>query len=135
MGCCGSTYSDPEIEKASTITELANVMKNKADKLMLEKQEIEKYLEDKSNPVTLVNISSLTEEDLSKRPPYLEQLKDCYGEIIDELEANPKLPLKECKEHIYNIMSNYFVSYDSTEKYRTDLAKFKQFAFNAQKKQ
>jgi GTPase involved in cell partitioning and DNA repair len=134
MGCCGGVFKDPEIERATTMDEVIAVMKKKRDNLAEEKTQISNFLEDETKTITLVKVDGLTKEDLEKRIPYLDKLSDCYEEIIDELEAKKTLPLKETKEYLYNILNHYFVSYDSTEAYRNDLAKFKQFTFANDKK-
>ena len=129
MGCCGGVFKDPEIERAATMDEVIAVMKKKRSNLAEEKTQISNFLEDETNAITVVKVDGLSKDDLEKRLPYLDKLSDCYGEITDELEANKTLSLKETKEYLYNILNHYFVSYDSTEGYRNDLAKFKQFTF------
>ena len=129
MGCCGSVFKDHEIERAKTMDEVIAVMKKKRDNLAEEKTQISNYLEDETKPITVVKVDGLSKDDLEKRIPYLDKMSDCYSEVIDELEAKKTLPLKETKEYLYNILNHYFVSYDSTEGYRNDLAKLKQFTF------
>ena len=129
MGCCGSVFKDPEIERAKTMDEVIAVMKKTRDNLAEEKTQISNYLEDETKPITVVKVDGLSKDDLEKRIPYLDKMSDCYSEVIDELEAKKTLPLKETKEYLYNILNHYFVSYDSTEGYRNDLAKLKQFTF------
>ena len=133
MGCCGGVLKDPEIERAKTMDEVIAVMKKKRDNLAEEKTQISTFLEDETKPITIVKVDGLSKEDLEKRIPYLDKLSDCYSEVIDELEAKKTLPLKETKEYLYNILNHYFVSYDSTEGYRNDLAKLKQFTFANEK--
>ena len=44
-------------------------------------------------------------------------------------------PFNETREYLYNIIDNYLISYDLTEKYRNDVANFKQFAFKNERLQ
>lgn len=130
MGCCGSTYVDEEIQKAVSIGEIIRIMQSKKDNLKHEKEEIQAHVKDPTKEVKLIDISALSMDDVEKRIPYLDKLSDCYGDIIDILNQNQSLPLAETKEHMYRILKNYFVSYDDTENYKTDLEKFKQFVLN-----
>ena len=75
----------------------------------------------------------MTQEDLERRVPYLEKLHEAYEDVIQTMES-VDLPVDETKEHLFNIMNNHFISYDLTEKYRNDVAKFKQFAFENEKR-
>lgn len=46
-GCCGREYSDDKVESASTISELFNVINERAKETQKEIRDIERYL---SNP-------------------------------------------------------------------------------------
>ena len=124
-GCYGE--SDKQIINASTMEELINVMEHKLNRCIKEKKEITDYLNGCKSDLTLVDHGGLSKEDLSKRIPYLDKFSACYEEIIETLRSHPRLPLKETKFFISNIVEHYCISYDETEGYKQDLAKFKQF--------
>ena len=67
--------------------------------------------------------------------PYLERLSKGYSEAIETMTTVPKLPFKESKEYMYNLVRHYFVAYDETNQYRNDLADFNKFAFEFEKQQ
>ena len=133
MGCCTSQFTDSELENAETLQEVISVMKKRSEDLEKEKDEINEHLKDPSKEVTFVRIDDLTQEDLERRVPYLEKLHEAYEDVIKTME-NVDLPVEETKQHLINIMSNHLISYDLSEKYRNDVAKFKQFAFENEKR-
>ena len=134
MGCCGSQFTDTELENAETLPEIISVMKKRSEDLVKEKDEINEHLKDPSKEVTFVRIDDLTQEDLERRVPYLEKLHDAYEDVIQTMER-VELPFNETREHLYNIIENYLISYDLSEKYRNDVANFKQFAFKNERLQ
>lgn len=93
-------------------------------------EEIEKYLKDKSNIITFIDITNARDEALSNRIPHLERLNNCYIDIIDILEDISYLPLKVTNQHFYKITLNYFLLYDYIWKYMYDFSNFSKFAFN-----
>ena len=133
MGCCGSQYIDIELENAKNLDEVIRVMKKRSEELIKERDEISAHLKDPKNEVTFARIDDLTQEDLERRIPYLDKLHEAYEDVIQTMES-VDLPVDETKGHLINIMSNHFISYDLTEKYRNDVAKFKQFAFENEKR-
>ena len=134
MGCCGSSNIDPEIEKTTNMDELVEVMKKKITDLAEEKKLIEAHLADPK--VEIKNVQYETDrEGLVKRVPYLERLSKGYSEAIETMTTVPKLPFKESKEYMYNLVRHYFVAYDETNQYRNDVADFNKFAFEFEKQQ
>ena len=133
MGCCGSQYTDMELENAETLIEVIAVMKKRSEDLIKEKEEIKAHLEDPSKDVTFARIDDLTQEDLERRVPYLEKLHEAYEDVIQTMES-VDLPVEETKKYLIDIMNNHLISYDLSEKYRNDVAKFKQFAFENEKR-
>jgi hypothetical protein len=127
MGCCGGVMKDQQIERAQNMDEVINVMKKKQENLSKEKKQISDYLDDESNQITMINTEAISKDDLTKRIPYLDKLSDCYGDIIDNLENTSNLPLKETKEYLYNVLNHYYVSYDESEGYKSDIERFKKF--------
>ena len=134
MGCCAASKYDFDLENSKNISDLINVMKKKSKNLMKEREEIKEHLEDPSKEVTLSKIDDLNDEDLRMRIPYLEKLHDAYEDVIQTMER-VELPFNETREHLYNIIENYLISYDLSEKYRNDVANFKQFAFKNERLQ
>lgn len=134
MGCCGSSNIDPEIEKTTNMDELVEVMKKKIIDLAEEKKLIEAHLADPK--VEIKNVQYDTDRDgLVKRVPYLDRLAQGYTEAIESMTTVPKLPFKESKEYMYDLVKHYFVAYDETNQYRLDLAEFKKFAFEFEQQQ
>ena len=134
MGCCEPKPVDYDLENAKTTEDLISVMKKKSQNLIKEKDEIQAFLEDPNNIVTMSKIDDLNEEDLRLRIPYLNKLHDAYEDIIQTMER-VDLPFEETREHLYNIIENHLISYDLSENYRNDIASFKQFAFKNEKLQ
>ena len=92
MGCCvGGSLRDEEIDRASTMFELINVMKRKKENMAKESAEVEAYLQDPSNKLTMATFNGVTKEDLKKRPPYLAKLSHAYQEAIDRLQETPNV--------------------------------------------
>ena len=134
MGCCGSQYTDVELENAKNLDEVIKVMKKRSEELIKERDEISAHLKDPKNEVTFARIDDLTQEDLERRIPYLNKLHEAYEDVIQTMER-VELPFNETREHLYNIIENYLISYDLSEKYRNDVANFKQFAFKNERLQ
>ena len=133
MGCCGSGYDDPELKEAKTMPEIIAVMKKRSEELVKEKSEISKHLEDPTKEVTMVNIEGLSNDDLEKRIEYLDKLHDGYEDVIQTLESI-NLPIEETKGHLLDIMSHRLISYDLSDNFKNDIAKFKQFAYENEKR-
>ena len=123
--CCDEF--DEQIMEAWNITQLINVMENKLNRCIIEKQEITNYLNGKIFYMFLIDPGKLSKEDLSKRIPYLDKFSACYVEIIETLKNNPHLPLENTKYFLHNIVKHFSVSYDENEEYKRDLAKFNHF--------
>ena len=132
MGCCGSQYTDFELENAKNLDEVIKVMKKRSEELIKERDEISAHLKDPKNEVTFARIDDLTQEDLERRIPYLNKLHEAYEDIIITME-NVDLPDDETKEFLINIVSNYYITYDLNDNYRVDIAKFKPFAYKIKK--
>ena len=134
MGCCGSSNIDPEIEKTTNMDELVEVMKKKITDLSEEKKLIEAHLADPKVEIKDVRYET-ARAGLVKRVPYLDRLAQGYSEAIETMTTVPKLPFKESKEYMYDLVKHYFVAYDETNQYRLDLAEFKKFAFEFEQQQ
>ena len=132
MGCCGSGYDDAELKEAKSMPEIIAVMKKRSEELVKEKSEISKHLEDPTKEVTMVNIEGLSNDDLEKRIEYLDKLHDGYEDVIQTLESI-NLPIEETKGHLLDIMSHRLISYDLSDNFKNDIAKFKQFAYENEK--
>lgn len=133
MGCCGSGYDDAELKEAKSMPEIIAVMKKRSEELVKEKSEISKHLEDPTKEVTMVNIEGLSNDDLEKRIEYLDKLHDGYEDVIQTLESI-NLPIEETKGHLLDIMSHRLISYDLSDNFKNDIAKFKQFAYENEKR-
>ncbi len=133
MGCCGSGYDDAELKEAKTMPEIIAVMKKRSEELLKEKKEISQHLQDPSKEVTMVNIEGLSNDDLEKRIEYLDKLHDGYEDVTQTLESI-NLPIEETKGHLLNIMSHRLISYDLSDNLKNDIAKFKQFAYEHEKR-
>lgn len=86
MGCCGTVVKDIEIEQAVNMTELISIMNKKKKMLRKEIDEINFRLKDKNYEVTVAKVDALSDEDLQKRIPYLEELENVYGQVIDNMK-------------------------------------------------
>jgi hypothetical protein len=133
MGCCGSGYDDKELKEAKSMPEIISVMKKRSEELVKEKNEISNHLEDPTKEVTMVNIEGLSNDDLEKRIEYLDKLHDGYEDVIQTLESI-NLPIEETKGHLLDIMSHRLISYDLSDNFKNDIAKFKQFAYENEKR-
>ena len=108
-------------------------MKKRSEELVKEKNEISNHLEDPTKEVTMVNIEGLSNDDLEKRIEYLDKLHDGYEDVIQTLESI-NLPIEETKGHLLDIMSHRLISYDLSDNFKNDIAKFKQFAYENEKR-
>ena len=86
MGCCGTVVKDLEIEQAVNMTELISIMNKKKKYLKKEIEEINLRLKDKDYEVTVAKVDTLSDEDLQKRIPYLEELETVYEQVIDNMK-------------------------------------------------
>ena len=86
MGCCGTVVKDLEIEQAVNMTELISIMNKKKKYLQKEIDEINLRLKDKDYEVTVAKVDTLSDEDLKKRIPYLEELETVYEQVIDNMK-------------------------------------------------
>ena len=102
MGCCGQTVKDRDIQNAVNMSEIINIMSLKKENLINEKDQIRKHLEDKTNEVTLAKVDDLSDDELSRRMPYLDKLVDCYQQVIVKLKANKNVKLHLTS--LYNVL-------------------------------
>ena len=86
MGCCGTVVKDLEIEQAVNMTELISIMNKKKKYLQKEIDEINLRLKDKDYEVTVAKVDTLSDDDLQKRIPYLEELGTVYEQVIDNMK-------------------------------------------------
>ena len=86
MGCCGTVVKDLEIEQAVNMTELISIMNKKKKYLKKEIEEINLRLKDTDYEVAVAKVDTLSDEDLQKRIPYLEELETVYEQVIDNMK-------------------------------------------------
>ena len=63
-----------------------NIMNKKKKYLKKEIEEINLRLKDKDYEVTVAKVDTLSDEDLQKRIPYLEELETVYEQVIDNMK-------------------------------------------------
>jgi hypothetical protein len=105
MGCCGQTLKDRDIQNAVNMSEIINIMMIKKDNLLNEKEQIQKHLENHKHEVTLAKIDDLSEEELTKRIPYLDKLAECYHEVIIKLKSEKNVNISIYMKLINDIYS------------------------------
>ena len=130
MGCCWETEKkDEEINKANDINDLINIFKERKEKLQEEKKQIKEYIEGSTKEITFFKVNGIDKEILKKRIFYLDELDEAFSFIIEILQNNSNLPLKDTKNYCENIASDYFLIYDPNEELKKDIEKMEEFVY------
>ena len=130
MGCCWETEKkDEEINKANDINDLINIFKERKEKLQEEKKQIKEYIEGSTKEITFFKANGIDKEILKKRIFYLDELDEAFSFIIEILQNNSNLPLKDTKNYCENIASDYFLIYDPNEELKKDIEKMEEFVY------
>ena len=130
MGCCcGTEKKDKEINKANDINDLINIFKERKEKLLEEKKQIKEYIEGSTKEITFFKVNGIDKEILKKRIFYLDELDEAFSFIIEILQNNSNLPLKDTKNYCENIASDYFLIYDPNEELKKDIEKMEEFVY------
>ena len=98
MGCCGSVVIDREISHAVNMGELVTIMERKKTNISKEIEQINEYLKNKTNKVTVAKVDDLTDDELKLRVPYLEKLVSCYEEVINIMKTH---------KNVINVYNNF----------------------------
>jgi hypothetical protein len=134
-GCCGRNFSDEEIDKATSLKELAEILTKRKETFPSEGDQIAAYLQDPNSEVENIDVKGIEPSILEKRIDYLKDLEGAYTKVAETLLNNPNLPLDECKSHCTDIVSRYFQTYDPNKELDSDMEKFDQFVEKNQKKE
>lgn len=125
--CCGRGVEDKKVDACKSIDELIKLMNTRIENFPLEKKEINEYLRDHKNPITMIDSEGVPDDILAKRPEHLDNLMEKYSEIVKLLESNKKLDLDEVKAYVTNITRHYVLTYDPNHEVDNDFKKFTEF--------
>jgi hypothetical protein len=127
-GCCVGETKDEEINKANDISDIINIFKERKNKLPEEKKQIIEHLQDQTKEIKSFDVNGIDKEILKKRILFLDDLEEAYSFIIDILQNNTNLPLKETKSYCENIAAHYFLIYDPNGELQKDVEKLEEFS-------
>ena len=127
--CCTShqeNFSD-EIINSTSIDEIKNYLSEKIEDSTVEQNDLITYLDDNNFKPSTINIEGFSEEDLKKRIPYLDELKEVLRKVIILLEKYPDTDLMEVKRRICDFYEMYTWLYDDEKRYETWFFSFNNF--------
>ena len=130
MGNCCETPRDDfseEILNSNSIEEIISYLKEKIEDATVEQNDLLTYLDDNNFKPSTINIEGFNEEDLKKRIPYLDEIKDCINKVITLLEKYPNCNLIEIKRRICDFYEMYTWLYDEDKRYEIWFLNFKNF--------
>ena len=112
MGCCGTQSSYPEVDEANTIDELFKEINNKLNQIQTEIKELEDYLLDKSNIPKTVDVSYLSDIEISNRKTYLETYEKSLENINNIISQNRDMDIYKTKDQIHSLFDCYYLKDD-----------------------
>ena len=127
--CCSNdrdNFSD-EIMNSSSLEQIRKYISEKIEIASLEQEELKVYLQNHNQKPTTITIEGFEDEDIKKRIPYLEEMKDCLLRINDLLQKNPEVDLLETKKRISDFYEMYSWLYDDEKRYETWMMNFINF--------
>ena len=113
MGCCGATFSYPEVDEANSIDELYKELNNKLNQIQTEIKELEDYLLDKSNIPKTVDVSYLSDFEINNRKNYLEKYENSLNNIINIISENRDMDIYKTKDQIHSLFDCYYLKDDN----------------------
>jgi hypothetical protein len=113
MGCCGPTFSYPEVDEANSIDELYKELNNKLNQIQTEIKELDDYLLDKSNIPKTVDVSYLSDNEINNRKSYLEKYEKSLENINKIVSENREMDIYKTKDQIHSLYDCYYLKDDS----------------------
>jgi vacuolar-type H+-ATPase subunit I/STV1 len=113
MGCCGAQSSYPEIDEANSIDELYKELNDKLNQIQTEIKELDDYLLDKSNIPKTVDVSYLSDIEISNRKTYLETYEKSLENINKIVSENRDMDIYKTKDQIHSLYDCYYLKDDS----------------------
>ena len=130
-GCCaGGPMITEELNNCKTIPEIQTYLSLKLKEANTEQEELKAYLEDKSKIPTTIDVTGFKDEDIEKRIPYLDEMKDCILRSHELLKENPDVDLNETKIKLSELYNMYTWLYDEEKRYENWMSNFKDFVEN-----
>ena len=112
MGCCGAQSSYPEIDEANSIDELYKELNDKLNQIQTEIKELDDYLLDKSNIPKTVDVSYLSDIEISNRKTYLEIYEKSLENINNIISQNRDMDIYKTKDQIHSLFDCYYLKDD-----------------------
>lgn len=112
MGCCGAQSSYPEIDEANSIDELYKELNDKLNQIQTEIKELDDYLLDKSNIPKTVDVSYLSDIEISNRKTYLEIYEKSLENINNIISQNRDMDIYKTKDEIHSLFDCYYLKDD-----------------------
>ena len=129
--CCGGgPMITEELANCKSMQEIQTYLSLKLKEANTEQEELKAYLEDKSKTPTTIDVSGFKDEDIEKRIPYLDEMKDCILRVHELLKENPNANLNETKIKLSELYNMYTWLYDEEKRYENWMSNFKDFVEN-----
>ncbi len=112
---------------SSSLEQIRKYISEKIEIASLEQEELKVYLQNHNQKPTTITIEGFEDEDIKKRIPYLEEMKDCLLRINDLLQKNPEVDLLETKKRLSDFYEIYSWLYDDEKRYETWMMNFINF--------
>ena len=128
--CCDRPFISDELSNCKTIEELQLHLSLKMKDASTEEEELKAYLKDKKNKPIMIDVSEFKDEDIEKRIPYLEEMKDCILRSHELLKENQDVDLEETKIKLSELYNMYTWLYDEEKRYESWMINFKDFIEN-----
>ena len=119
-----------ELANCKSMQEIQTYLSLKLKEANTEQEELKAYLEDKSKTPTTIDVSGFKDEDIEKRIPYLDEMKDCILRAHELLKENPNADLRETKIKLSELYNMYTWLYDEEKRYENWMSNFKDFVEN-----
>ena len=118
LSCCSlGNDQDEDIEKCQDILDLRNFMKHILEKVIIEEEELNAYIEDHIYIPTTFNIKDLNEKDIRKRIEYLGDLKIYIKKIVKILKVYKNAEISYMKKVLKDFLIQYYYNSDDSKKY------------------
>ena len=119
-----------ELANCKSMQEIQTYLSLKLKEANTEQEELKAYLEDKSKIPTTIDVTGFKDEDIEKRIPYLEEMKDCFLRVHELLKTNPQIDVNETKIKLSELYNMYTWLYDDEKRYESWMTNFKDFIEN-----
>lgn len=130
MGACCTSPLDMELSTVKTVKDLIEIVEKKQSDLEEELIQVKAAIKDPYVGSLICDLKGMKVEDLPKKYNYLQNIIICNKKVIQILQGNKLIPIKETKERLNNLFKYYYIHYDDNNNYQYELENFFTFIKN-----